>query len=336
LSERILIVDDESGIRALLGISLLKMGHIYNEASNARDALAQLESGDYGLVLLDISMPGITGRELLPVIKEKYPDTAVIMATALSDASTAIACMKEGAYDYITKPFDFNDLQTSINRALEKRRLELENREYKEHLEEKVKAQSDKIRQSFFNAITALAYALEARDTYTSGHSNRVTEAAVAIAQKTGVPMEMVETIRLAGKVHDIGKIGINENVLNKPGKLALDEYEHVKRHPEIGKHILEPIADDVLISIVAHHHERYDGKGYPDGLKESDIPLGARIVAVADAFDAMTSERPYRAALSREQALEELKKGRGTQFDPDVTDAFISLMGKQETSFQK
>ncbi|MDD4635642.1 MAG: response regulator [Dehalococcoidales bacterium] len=214
MSERILIVDDESSIRTLLGMSLSKIGYDRDKASNAEEALSLLEKRLYDLVLLDISMPGITGRKLLPIIELKYPDTAVIMATALGDASLAIKCMKEGAYDYITKPFDFNDLHTSINRTLEKRRLELENREYKEHLEEKVKIQADKIRQSFFNAISSLAYALEARDEYTSGHSNRVTETAVSIAQHLGLPPEEVGVIRVASTVHDIGKTGARR----KPG----------------------------------------------------------------------------------------------------------------------
>jgi response regulator RpfG family c-di-GMP phosphodiesterase len=336
VDERILIVDDESSIRTLLGISLSKMGHAYDEASSAREAMSRLEANVYSLVLLDISMPGITGSELLPMIKSSYPDTAVIMATALGDASLAIKCMKNGAYDYITKPFDFNDLETSINRALEKRRLELENREYKEHLEEKVKAQADKIRQSFFNSITALAYALEARDEYTSGHSNRVTETAVSIARILGLSQEKVETIRLAGTLHDIGKIGIEENILNKPGKLTEDEYKHVMKHPEIGKHILEPIGDDDIALIVAHHHERYDGKGYPDGLSGRDIPLGARIMAVADSYDAMTSERPYRKAMSHKQALNEIVSGKGTQFDPEAVDAFLSLFAREELLLQE
>ncbi|MFA5451216.1 MAG: HD domain-containing phosphohydrolase [Dehalococcoidales bacterium] len=336
MSERILIVDDESSIRTLLGMSLSKIGYGCDKASNAEEALSLLEKRLYDLVLLDISMPGITGRELLPVIKSKYHDTAVIMATALGDASLAIKCMKEGAYDYITKPFDFNDLHTSINRALEKRRLELENREYKEHLEEKVKIQADKIRQSFFNAITSLAYALEARDEYTSGHSNRVTETAVSIAHHLGLPPEEVEVIRVASTVHDIGKIGIKENVLNKPGKLTANEYEHVKSHPEIGKHILQPIGDMGIISIVTHHHERYDGAGYPAGLKGGDIPLGARIIAVADSFDAMTSERPYRSAMSHNQAINEIINGRGSQFDPQAVDAFIYLYAKDGYKSEK
>lgn len=332
-SDRLLIVDDENGIRALLGINLSKMGYIWDEAGDAYQALEKMGERCYSLVLLDISMPGMTGRELLPLIKQKCPDTAVIMATALSDASLAIKCMKEGAYDYLTKPFDFNNLESSICRALEKRKLELENREYKEHLEEKVEQQADKIRQSFFNAMTSLAYALEARDEYTSGHSNRVTVSALAISDKLGIDPGRTEAIRLASMVHDIGKIGIKENVLNKPGKLTEEEYRHIKTHPEIGEHILQPVVDNKeIISIVRHHHERYDGQGYPDGLKAEDIPLGARILAIADSYDAMTSERSYRSALHQKEALDELVKGKGTQFDPQMVDVFMAFCSQQHS----
>jgi len=332
MNDRLLIVDDENGIRSLLGINLSKMGYTWDEAGDAYQALEKIEERCYSLVLLDISMPGMTGRELLPLIKEKCPDTAVIMATALADTSLAVKCMKEGAYDYLTKPFDFNNLESSIYRALEKRRLELENLEYKEHLEEKVEEQADKIRQSFFNAMTSLAYALEARDEYTSGHSNRVTVSALAISEQLGVDPIQTETIRLASMVHDIGKIGIKENVLNKPGKLTEEEFRHIKTHPEIGERILQPVVDNQeIISIVRHHHERYDGNGYPDGLKAEEIPLGARILAVADSYDAMTSQRPYRAALHQNEALDELGKGKGTQFDPQMVDIFISFSSRQQ-----
>ncbi len=323
---QVLVVDDESGIRKLLGVSLTKMGYAYDEASDANEALAYLNEKNYDLVLLDISMPRITGRELLPMIKSKYPDTAVIMATALEEASLAIECMKNGAYDYITKPFDFNELRLSVNRALEKRRLELENREYKENLEAKVKLQADKIRQSFYNAITSLANALEARDEYTSGHSRRVTEMSVSIAEHLGMSSEETETIKIAGTVHDIGKIGIKEDVLNKSGKLTAGEFEHVRDHSEIGKHILEPIGDREIIDIVAYHHEQYDGSGYPAGLSGEEIPIGARIIAVADCYDAMTSERPYRKAMAHKEAVAEIISGSGTQFDPKVVDAFLQL----------
>ncbi len=325
MNDRILVVDDEEGIRTLLGLRLHRLGYAHDKAANSQEALERLSANNYSLVLLDISMPNLSGRDLLPLITSKYPDTAVIMATAITDASTAIQCMKQGAYDYVNKPFDFDVLDASINRALEKRRLELENRDYKEHLEEKVKEQASQIRASFFNAITSLVYALEARDKYTSGHSLRVTESIEGISRVLNLDSQHIETLKLAGMVHDIGKIGIQESVLNKPGKLTHEEYQHIKTHPEIGSHILEPIVENQdIISVVRHHHERYDGKGYPAGLSAQDIPLGSRIISVADSFDAMTSARPYRPALGIDIAIKELIGGKGAQFDPVVVDAFL------------
>ncbi|MBA7665505.1 Cyclic di-GMP phosphodiesterase [subsurface metagenome] len=323
----ILIVDDEGIIRRLLHQKLSSEGYRCEQAGNAEQALEKLKSGAIELVILDIKMPGKPGTELLPEIKVKYPDTAVIMATAISDASIAIGCMKQGAYDYVTKPFNLDEVSLSVNRALEKRRLELENRDYQQHLEQKVEEQANKIRASFFNAITALAYALEAKDVYTSGHSQRVTEVSVTIAKELGLPKESLEKIRLAGLVHDIGKIGIRESVLNKPGSLTEEEYEHIKLHSETGEHILNPIVEDEeILKAVRHHHERYDGLGYPDGLKGEQIPQLARIIAVADTFDAMTSERPYRKAMSKEAACAEVERCRGTQFDPEAADAFLEV----------
>ena len=323
----ILLVDDEEMIRRLLSQKLSAEGYRCEEAANAGQALEKLKGDSIELVILDIKMPGKSGVELLPEIKAKYPDTAVIMATAVSDAGTAINCMRAGAYDYVTKPFNLDEVSFSVSRALEKRRLELENRDYQQHLEQKVEEQAQKIRASFFNAITALAYALEAKDVYTSGHSQRVTEISVAIAEHLGLPKETIEKIRLAGLVHDIGKIGIRESVLNKPGNLTEEEYEHIKLHSETGERILKPIVDDEeILKAVRHHHERYDGTGYPDGLKGEQVPRLARIIAVADTFDAMTSERPYRKALTKEAAYAEVERCRGTQFDPQAADAFLEV----------
>lgn len=325
--EGILIVDDEEVIRKLLHQRLSSEGYQCQEASSADRALDELKSNPMELVLLDIKMPGKSGTELLPELKVRYPDTAVIMATAITDTSTAIQCMKEGAYDYITKPFNLDEVVLSVDRALEKRRLELENRDYQQHLEQKVEEQAKKIRASFFNAITALAYALEAKDIYTSGHSQRVTEISVAIARELGMPQDSIDEIRLAGLVHDIGKIGIKESVLNKPASLTDEEFEHIKSHCEAGEHILTPIVEDEeILKVVRHHHERYDGTGYPDGLRGEQIPLGARILTVADTFDAMTSERPYRAAMSDEAACAEIERCKGTQFAPEVADAFLRI----------
>jgi putative two-component system response regulator len=323
----ILLVDDEEMIRQLLSQKLSPEGYHCQQAANAEQALEKLKQGSIELVILDIKMPGKSGMELLPEIKAKYPDTAVIMATAVDDASIAINCMKAGAYDYVTKPFNLDEVSFSVKRALEKRRLELENRDYQQHLEQKVGEQAQKIRASFFNAITALAYALEAKDVYTSGHSQRVTELSVAIAERLGLPEESIEKIRLAGLVHDIGKIGVREAVLNKPGSLSEEEFKHVRLHSETGEHILKPIVDDGdILKAVRHHHERYDGAGYPDGLKGEQIPQLARIIAVADTFDAMTSERPYRKALTKEEACAEVERCRGTQFDPEAADAFLEV----------
>ncbi len=323
----ILIVDDEEAIRRLLKRRLTGEGYHCQEAGSANRALNELQNNEIELVILDIKMPGKSGVQLLPEIRASYPDTMVIMATAITDTDIAIHCMKLGAYDYITKPFNLDEVVLSAGKALEKRRLELENRDYQQHLEEKVEEQAGRIREAFFNAITALAYALEAKDKYTSGHSQRVAEMSVAIAREVGLPQASINKIELAGQVHDIGKIGVRESVLNKSGKLSDGEFQHIKYHSELGEHILTPIVEDrEILQMVRHHHERYDGSGYPDGLYGRQIPLGARILAVADSYDAMTSERSYRGAMSAETACAEIERGKNIQFDPEVADVFLRV----------
>jgi len=323
--EQILIVDDEDMVRRLLHEKLSKEGYQCEETGNADQALVSLKGNPAELVILDIKMPDKSGAELLTEIKASYPDTAVIMATALIETNTAIQCIKQGAYDYLTKPFNLDEVIVSVRRALEGRRLKLENRDYQRHLEQRVREQARRIRASSFNAITALAYALEVKDSYTSGHSQKVTEISVTLARELGILRGSIEKIRLAGVVHDIGKIGVKESVLNKPDKLTEEEYQHIKSHPEIGERILSPVVEDRgILEIVRHHHEHYDGTGYPDGVKGEQISLGARIVMVADAYDAMTSERPYRKAMDSEKACVEIQRCKGSQFDPDVVDAFL------------
>jgi len=324
--ENILIVDDEESIRRFLRLRLSENGRYCQEASNAQEALDIL-NGDsiISLVILDIGMRGKSGLALLPEIIAGYPDTAVIMATAATNINTAIECMKQGADDYITKPFNYEEIKLSVNRALEKRKLELEIREYQQHLEDKVTEQSGRIRASYLNSIRALVYALEAKDQYTSGHSQRVADISAAIAKELHLPQESIDKVVLAGLVHDIGKIGIKESVLNKPGALTEEERSHVQKHPEIGERIMGPIADDEeILQIIRHHHGFFNGRGYPDELQGYQLPLGARILAVADAYEAMTSERPYRRAMSDEAACSELIRCKETQFDPEVADAFL------------
>jgi len=326
-SEGILIVDDEEPVRRLLNNKLSSEGYRCHEASDSRKALDELRRNRIGLVMLDIKMPGKSGTELLPEIKSGYPDISVIMITATADMQTAIQCLKQGAYDYVTKPFELEAITLSVARALEKRRLDLENKEYQQHLEDKVTEQANKIRASFLNSITALVYALEAKDAYTSGHSQRVSDLSAAIARELRLPQGQIKKLRLAGLLHDIGKIGVQESVLNKPTHLTEEEFELVKRHPEIGEHILSPIVDSAqILGAVRSHHEHYNGRGYPDGLRKDEIPLAARILAVSDAYEAMTSERPYRKSMSADAAREEIGRNKGTQFDPEIADSFTRI----------
>jgi len=330
--EVILIVDDEEIVRRVLSQKVEVAGYRWEQASTADAALAKIKSTPVQLVILDIKMPGDSGLELLAEIKAAYPDIAVIMATAVIDINTAIECLKQGAYDYITKPFNLDEVVLSIERALERRRLEQENRDYQLHLEQKVGEQAQKIRAAFLNAITALVYALEAKDKYTSGHSQRVADISVAIAAELGLSKPEIEQIRLAGLIHDIGKIGVREAVLNKPGKVNDEEYQHILSHSGIGAHILTPIVeDDTILKAVRHHHERYDGAGYPDGLSGEEIPLAARILAVADTYDAIISGRPYRAAQSIKTACDEIEHNRASQFDSKVVDAFLRIRKSAE-----
>ena len=351
---KILVVDDEMRVREILSRKLTDDGYNCLTAPDGNSALKTLKIDPVELVLLDVMMPGKTGPEVLKEIKSKYQDTAVIMVTAIADVQTAIGLMRLGAYDYIIKPVELNVLSVSLERALEKRKLIIENRDYQLHLEQRVEDQTKKIRQSFLNSTTSLAYALEAKDKYTHGHSERVTEIAVAVAREMAASKNIAEKIKLAGLLHDVGKIGVSELILNKPGRLTEDEFELVKAHCEVGERILSPIVEDKeILEMVRHHHERYDGKGYPDGLSGQQMTKGANIIvdaeaynkilsqgamalAVADAYDAMTSDRPYRPAMPPEAACSELIKGKGKQFAPVIVDTFISLInnGKKSIKF--
>ncbi|MDH5782039.1 MAG: response regulator [Dehalococcoidia bacterium] len=322
--ETVLIVDDEASIRKLLLQKLSREGYSCEEANTAEQTLNRLEGSPIALVILDIKMPGKSGIELLPEIKDSYADTAVIMATAVTDISVAVQCMTLGADDYICKPFNLDEVSLSVQRALEKRRLQLKIREYQQHLEEKVAAQTKEIRKLFLGAIEALVFALEAKDRYTAGHSRRVAEIAVAIGGELGLSANDIEDLRWGGLLHDVGKIAVDQIIQNKPGKLTIEEYKHIMVHAHVGASIVKPVVNEKVVEMIEHHHDRYDGGGIRQVAVGSDIPLAARILAVADAFDAMTSERPYRSAMSRKEALDEIKRGAGTQFDPVVITTFL------------
>lgn len=322
---RCLVVDDEPRLRRVLIRLLEGEGFRCREAGSGVEALAQLEREPVPLVVSDLRMPEMDGVTLLREIVTRWPDTAVIMVTAVAEVDSAVACLRMGALDYVAKPFHLDEVRARVTQALDKRRLILENRNYQLHLEERVQAQARRIEELFLEGVHALVHALEAKDAYTRGHSVRVAHYSVAIARALELDADLVDTIALGAELHDVGKIGVSEGVLHKAGKLTAEEYRHVMEHTVIGAHILGPLMRDApgALAIVRSHHERLDGKGFPDGLRGGAIPFEARVVAVADAFDAMTSVRPYRPSLPVAEAMRELQEGKGVQFDPAMVDAF-------------
>jgi response regulator RpfG family c-di-GMP phosphodiesterase len=319
-----LVVDDEPRLRQVLVHLMRNDGFRCYEAGNGLEAIEILQHQPVTLVLSDLRMPRMDGIELLRQVRARWPDTAMVMITAVADVEVAVSCLSIGAMDYLTKPFHLEEVRARVAQALEKRRLILENRDYQNRLEQRVAAQARRLEELFVAGIQALAEALEVKDPYTRGHSVRVSQYSTIIARALDLKPDMIQQIGLGGHVHDIGKIGVREAVLNKPGKLTPEEYQHIMTHPVVGWRILAPLLGDapIALNIVRSHHERIDGSGVPDGLKGDQIPLEARIVAVADAFDAMTSGRPYRPAeMTFEQALRELQDYCDTQFDRGVVE---------------
>jgi putative two-component system response regulator len=322
-----LIVDDEPRLRQVLTLLMRADGFQCVEAQNGIEALEHLGRQAITLLLTDMEMPGMGGIELLRQVRAKYPDVAVVMVTGNSDVETAVGALALGAMDYITKPFQLEEVRARVRQALEKRRLILENRDYQHNLEEKVRVQQRRLEELFVAGVQSLSAALEAKDPYTRGHSERVAAYSVCIAREFGLSAELIRQVELGGRVHDIGKIGVREEVLNKTGPLTPEEYDHIMTHPVIGWRILAPLLGDAprSLNIVRWHHERFDGKGLPDRLTGQGIPLEARIVAAADTLDAITSDRPYRASeRTLPMAIEELGRNSGSQFDPDVIRALV------------
>jgi len=339
---KILVVDDEPHICQILWRWLTSDGYECVTAHSGEVARKLLESGNFQLVVSDIMMPGMSGIDLLSIIKTRFPDVAVIMATAVDDRNTATLSLELGAYGYVMKPFDKNDVLISVANALERRRLALLSQEYEHTLEKEIVERTrevrerekelalslEKLERAFGQITDALSNVVEKRDPYTAGHQRHVANLACAIAGEMDASAEEIQGIRVAGILHDIGKMNVPGEMLVKPGRVTEVEFAVIKTHAEAGYDILKDIEFPWPVAAIAReHHERMDGSGYPLGLKERDILLESRIIAVADVVEAMSAHRPYRPALGMDKAVEEIRKNRGILYDNRVVDACIRVL---------
>jgi len=334
---KLLIVDDEDTLREFLHRIIRGEGFQCYKAASGEEALDLLMNNDFSLMILDINMPGMSGIELLQACQQRFKDLAVLMLTGVDDRKTAIKTLELGAYGYVVKPFARNEIIINTINVLQRRELEIANRIHSEELHELVlektkglrKAEQE-TRQSREETILRLARAAEFRDNQTVQHTIRMSHYCRILATKTGLPADKCEQIRLASQLHDVGKIGVPDSILLKPGRLTAEEFESIKKHSEIGYRILSESQSDLLemgAVIALTHHEKYNGAGYPHGTAGEDIPLVGRIAAICDVFDALTSDRVYMAAVSVENTVETLIKNKGAHFDPMLLDLFLESM---------
>jgi putative nucleotidyltransferase with HDIG domain len=342
LGERILVVDDDVSILEIVSSMLAHAGYECDTAKSGQEAISVLQADDsYALLLSDLAMEGMDGFALLERVRRIRPQLPVVMVTAVHDISVALAAIRSGAYDYLLKPFEREQLIAAVRRALENRRLKLENESHRSQLEVLVEARTEllqhamsekeralsELERSYDITLEALGDALDLKDAETEGHSKRVTAFTMAIARAMELPHDRVRVIARGAFLHDVGKMAVPDAILRKPGRLSPEEQMLMREHALLGYQMLRKIPFlHEAANIVYSHQERYDGSGYPRGLKGDQIPLGARIFAVADTFDAITSDRPYRAAQSISAARREIQKYSGRQFDPDVVETFLSI----------
>jgi putative two-component system response regulator len=345
-SRRILVIDDEEPIRKVLSTHLSKEGYEVIQSPGGRKVFELIDGSAFEVMICDIKMPEVDGVEVLEYAQKNSELTPVIMLTGLTDAAVAVDVMKRGAFDYVMKPVKKEDLIATIDRAYEHRRLvernrqlECENKEYQLSLEKRVDERTrelgsktvelekayDMLKSMNIQFVNVLAETIEAKDRYTRGHCNRMRYLCVELGRLTGLTHKELDVLEYASLLHDLGKIGVNEVILNKEGPLTEAECARIKEHPRIGERILKdiPLMEPVSRIIVAHH-ENFDGSGYPKGLKGPDIPLQARIISVADLYDAMTSDRPYRKGLPMDLVIDEMSRVSGCQLDPDIVKIFL------------
>ena len=333
-SARILVVDDEAHVRSMMGSTLERHGYDVQLASSGNEALELLDQNAFDLVLTDIVMQDGNGIAVLDRIHAQQPQLPVVMVSAVHDISVAIDAMRRGAYDYLLKPFEREHLVNTVQRALDHRQLLQESHNYQQNLEQVVRARTEMLRQAMENlehsydvTLEALGDALDLKDSETEGHSKRVTAYTIALARAMGISPAEIKVIARGAFLHDIGKMAIPDEILRKPGKLSPEEQEIMREHSSRGYHMLRKIPFLAgAAEIVFSHQEHFDGSGYPNGLRGREIPIGARIFAIADALDAITSDRPYRKASTFDVAREEILRCSGTQFDPAVVEVFLKI----------
>jgi len=336
----LLVVDDEEPIRTALARFLTQEGYEVHTAESGEAALAALARQKVAGMVLDVRMPGLSGIDLVPMALEAEPHLAILMLTAVTDATTAALCMQRGAFEYLMKPIDLVDLGRAVERALRRRTAQMESAQASQWLKEEVTIRAAEARRErtalervTIATLEVLVNALEAKDPFSRGHSARVADLSAMIAAELELSDEEVETIRTAGRLHDIGKIGIREEVLAKQGPLTPSEFEHVKEHVVIGTQILAPLTHlHDTIACLRGHHERWDGEGYPDGLRGEEIPIGARILGIAEIYDALTTSRPYQEKMPSQFAIDRLRDLAGTAVDPAVYAGFESVMARRRT----
>jgi putative two-component system response regulator len=337
---RILLVDDESTIRLALARFLRDRGYDVHECGSGPAALAVLEQERFVVMLCDVRMPEMSGLDVVPRALAIDHDLAVLMLTAVNDAAAATEALTHGALDYLVKPVALADLQGAVERAVHRRQLAIDRRSVERHIREEVMLRTMELERekAALHALTigiaeTLINAMEAKDVYLRGHSRRVAEQAASVAEELGLDADLVENVRLAGRLHDIGKIGIREDILNKPGALTAEEYAHVKEHVRIGMEILDPLRHiPIALEYIHDHHEHYDGSGYPRALAGEQITIGGRILAACDAFDAMTSRRAFREAYDQKQTIEFLEDEIGRLLDPAVFAALKCVVLRRKT----
>jgi putative two-component system response regulator len=329
--ERVLVVDDEEPVRNMIARMVTGGGEWECEtAANAAEARTLLARRGFALVICDVNMPGESGTDLTRWIREHHSDVAVLMATGIDDPALAQSVLEIGAYGYLVKPFKRHEVQINVANALRRRRLEIENRDHRALLEHRVEERTQELRRSREETIRRLSLAIEFRSRETGEHVERIGNGAALVGRKLGLNPGRAELIRVAAPLHDVGKIGIPDEILLKPGPLTEAERRRMEDHAEFGYRLLTGSGSDLLetaATIAWTHHERWDGMGYPRGLAADAIPMEGRVTAVMDVFDALTHDRVYRPAMTLAQALEIIRAGRGSHFDPKVVDAFLSCL---------